>query len=40
MSGFITDRERERMAEFARTPGYERDPEQLVPEEGEEEHEQ
>lgn len=40
MSEFITERERERMAEFARTPGYERNPEQLIPEEGEKEREE
>lgn len=33
MSEFISEQERERMAEFARTPGYERDPDQLIPEE-------
>jgi len=32
MPEFITEEERRRMAEFARTPLYERDPEQLVPE--------
>jgi hypothetical protein len=35
MSEFISERERERMAEFARTPAYQRDPEQLIPEEEE-----
>lgn len=37
MSEFISEQERERMAEFARTPGYERDPEQLIPDEEHEE---
>jgi hypothetical protein len=37
MSEFISERERERMAEFARTPAYKRDPEQLLPEEAKEE---
>jgi hypothetical protein len=37
MPEFISEQERERMAEFARTPGYKRDPEQLIPEEEHEE---
>lgn len=37
MPEFITERERERMVEFAQTPGYMRDPDQLVPEEEREE---
>lgn len=32
MSEHITDSEMERIKEFVRTPVYERDPEQLVPE--------
>ena len=35
MSGRITEEERERMHKFASTPKYERGPEMLVPEPGE-----
>lgn len=33
MSEFISEEEKELMAEFANTPSYRRQPEQLVPEE-------
>jgi hypothetical protein len=36
MSEFISEEERERIAEFARTPGFKRDPDQLVPDDEEE----
>jgi hypothetical protein len=34
MSEFISDQERRRMAEFADTPLHEREPDQLLPDEG------
>lgn len=33
MAEFLSDRDLDRIAEFASTPAYERDPELLVPEE-------
>lgn len=39
MNGRITDDEKRRMNQFANTPKYDRDPEMLVPEAGEEEAE-
>ncbi len=31
MTEFLSDRDRERIAEFVSTPKYEREPEQLIP---------
>lgn len=35
MTEFLSDRDLDRIAEFASTPKYERDPEQLIPKEDE-----
>jgi hypothetical protein len=40
MSRHISDSERERMEEFARTPVYKREPDQLLPDEDEEDEEE
>jgi hypothetical protein len=37
MGDFISDQDKRRIAEFARTPSYEREPDQLVPDDEDEE---